>query len=61
MFYIKEISKTDIDKLLKAGIIKHTKDGYVNRKNNRIGYYRTKGSSHKRYIEDRYVNQARNL
>ena len=61
LFYIKEISKTDIEKLLKAGVIRNTKYGYVNKNNNRIGYYKTSGASHKRYIEDRYANQASKL
>jgi hypothetical protein len=55
---IKEISKTNIDKLVKAGIIKNTHSGYVNRNGNPVGFYR---SVHKRWIEDRYADKANEL
>ena len=50
-FYIKEISKQEIQKLLDAGIIRNTHLGYVNQKGNDVGYYRTSGAGHKRYID----------
>ena len=58
---IKEISKQDIIKLLELGIIKNTNRGYVNAKGSGIGYYRTKGSGHKRYIQDKYIDIANRL
>ena len=54
---MKEISKQGIEKLIEAGILKNTGEGYVNPgKNYRVGYYRTKGVAKKRYIEDRFYN-----
>lgn len=59
---LKEISKDGIEKLIKAGFIKNTNEGYVNpKKNYRVGYYRTKGASGKRYIEDFYADMANRL
>lgn len=59
---MKEISKEGIEKLIKAGILKNTGEGYVNpKKNYRVGYYRTKGSSKRRYIEDWYADMAMKL
>ena len=52
---IKKISKEEIDKLLSKGVIRNTKDGYVNRKGNHVGYYKT---VHKRYIEDYYIDRC---
>lgn len=57
---MKEISKDGIEKLIKAGIIKNTGEGYVNpKKNYRVGYYKTCGG--RRYIEDWYADKAKNL
>lgn len=59
-FYLKEITKDEIEKLIKAGIIKNTGKGYVNpEKNYRVGYYKTSGDH--RYIEDWYADKAKNL
>lgn len=60
-FILKEISKADIKKLLEFGIIQNTNKGYVNKSGNRIGYYKTKGAAHKRYIQDWYANKAATL
>ena len=46
-----------MDYLLKERIIIHTSNGYVSRNGYHVGYYRTSGG--KRYIEDYYVNKAR--
>ena len=57
---MKEISKYGIAKLIKAGFIKNTGQGYVNpKKNYRIGYYKTCGGH--RYIEDFYADMANKL
>lgn len=58
MFYLKQISKEEIQKLLKAGIIRNSNYGYIDQKGRHIGYYK---SVHKRWIEDRFVNQAQTL
>lgn len=59
-FYLKEISKDGIEKLIKAGYLKNTGKGYVNpKKNYRVGYYKTCGAH--RYIEDWYADKAKNL
>ena len=58
MFYLKQISKEEIQKLLKAGIIRNTNYGYIDQKGRHIGYYK---SVHKRWIEDRFANKAQTL
>lgn len=50
---IKQISKNEIEKLLSEGVIRNTKRGYVDRRGEHIGYYKTCGGKH--YIEDKYV------
>ena len=52
---IKHISKQGIEKLLKNGVIRNTRNGYVNPKNGEhIGFYKT--VHNKRYIEDYFAN-----
>lgn len=58
MFYLKQISKEEIQKLLKAGVIRNSNYGYIDQKGRHIGYYK---SVHKRWIEDRFANQAQTL
>lgn len=58
---IKEISIKELNALLEKGILKNTNDGYVNQRGYHVGYYRTSGSAHKRYIEDWYVKRAREI
>lgn len=59
-FYLKEISKEGIQKLIERGLLKNTGNGYVNpKKNYRVGYYKTCGGH--RYIEDFYANKAKSL
>lgn len=58
---IKEISKQDIDLLIKRGIIHNTNHGYVDRHGNDIGFYRTKGVARKRYVKDKFVNMLGKL
>lgn len=60
--YLKEISKKQIEGLIKAGMIRNTHLGYVHTATGyRIGYYKTKGAAKKRYIEDRYADKAGKL
>ena len=61
MFELKQITKQEIQKLLDAGVLRNTHRGYVNRKGNEVGYYRTTGAGKKRYIEDWYANKAQKL
>ena len=57
---MKEISKQEIEKLIERGVIKNTKNGYVNVKTgNRVGYYKTCGGH--RYMEDYFCDKAKNL
>lgn len=51
---IKQISKAQIEKLLKDGVIRNTHRGYVKANGEHVGYYKTCGDQ--RYIEDYYVN-----
>lgn len=39
--------------LLSSGELRNTKNGFVDKKGNTVGYYRTCGG--KRYIEDRFA------
>ena len=61
-FYLKEISKTDIEKLIKAGYLKHSgKGGYVNPKRHHpVGLVKTVHGRHY-YIEDWYADKAKQL
>lgn len=49
---IKEISREDVELLLKRGIIRNSDRGYIDKSGNEIGFYRTKGVGKKRYIQD---------
>lgn len=51
---IKQISKQQIEKLLKDGVIRNTHRGYVKANGEHLGYYKTCGGH--RYIEDYYVD-----
>ena len=57
---MKKISKDGIEKLIKAGFIENTHQGYVNpKKDYRVGYYKTSGGQ--RYIEDWYADMSKKL
>lgn len=56
---IKQISKAQIEKLLKDGVIRNTHRGYVKTNGEHIGYYRTSGAAKKRYIEEQYYDLLR--
>ena len=59
-FYLKEISKEGIQKLIERGFLKNTGKGYVNpKKDYRVGYYKTCGGH--RYVEDFYADKAKSL
>lgn len=60
-YKIKEISKKELDVLLKNGILRNSHNGFINERGYHVGYYKTSGCAHKRYIEDAYVNKAREL
>ena len=61
-FYLKEISKHGIEKLIKAGFIKLSgKGGYINpKKHQLVGVVRTVHGRHY-YIEDFYADMANKL
>lgn len=59
-FYLKEISKDGIKKLIEKGFLKNTGKGFINpKKNQSVGYYKTCGGH--RYIEDFYSDMADKL
>ena len=59
-FYLREISKENIQKLIKNGFLKNTNMGYVTpKKNQPVGYYKTCGGH--RYIEDYFADMADKL
>ena len=51
----------ELNVLLEKGILKNTNNGYVNQRGYHVGYYRTSGCAHKRYIEDWCVKRAREI
>ena len=58
---MKEISKKEIEKLIKAGFIKRASNGYINpKRNQRVGVVRTVHGRH-RYIEDFYADMGKKL
>lgn len=60
-FYLKEISKTGIQKLIEKGFIKNTNKGYINPKRNQpVGVVRTVHGRHY-YIEDFFADMAKKL
>ena len=58
MSKIKQITKEEVNVLLKNGVLKNTTDGLVNQKGYPTGFYTTRT---KKYIEDKYVDIARKL
>lgn len=60
-FYLKEIRKKGIEKLIEKGFIKNTNKGYINPKRNQpVGVVRTVHGRHY-YIEDWYADMAKKL
>ena len=61
-FYLKEISKQGIEKLIKAGFLKLSgKGGYINPKRNQsVGIVKTVHGRHY-YAEDFYADKAKSL
>ena len=60
-FYLKEIRKEEIAKLVKAGVIKNTGKGFVSTKYQQpIGLVKTVHGRHY-YIEDFYADMAKRL
>ncbi len=55
---MKEISKKQINLLVKNGILKNTKKGYVDKNGEPSGFYRT---VNKTFIQDKYIDIANNL
>ena len=58
LFTIKKITMEEMRLLEKHKIIKNTKYGYIDKNGNPTGFYRTR---HKAYIEDRFVDMAKDL
>lgn len=58
---IKQISKSDLEKLIVNGIIKNTKRGFINEDGSNVAFYRTKGCAKKRWIQDAYADLAKTL
>ena len=58
MSIIKQITKEDMNILVKKGILHNSRNGYVDRYGNLASYYRT---CHRIYIGDKYADLARKL
>lgn len=62
MSYIKVIPKEELNLLFTNGILKNTKNGFVDCSNGKIiGHYKTLGCAKKMYIEDKYANIAEKI
>lgn len=64
---MKEISRENLDKLIKKGIIKNSNRGYVDTQRKdydgmpfKVGFYRTVNGRHS-YIQDEYADKAAKL
>ena len=55
---MEQISKEEMDKLIKNNYVHNSKKGYVDKRGYIIGFYHTRN---KMYIEDKYVEIARKL
>lgn len=55
---MKEITKENVELLIKNKVIHNSTKGLVDKKGNIVGFYRTRN---KRYIEDKYVDIAKRL
>ena len=55
---LKEISRKELDVLVKNHILSNTHRGLVNHYGNTVGFYKTRN---KRYIEDRYADMAKRM
>ena len=55
---MKEVKKQEMNVLVESGIIKNTTQGFIDGRGYPVGFYRTRN---KRYLEDRYVDMAKNL
>lgn len=55
---LKEVTKEQMELLVKKRIVFNSSKGFIDKNNNQIGFYRTRN---KRYIEDKYVDIARRL
>lgn len=55
---MKEVKKQEMSVLVNNGVIKNTSQGFIDGRGYPVGFYRTRN---KRYLEDRYVDMAKNL
>ena len=55
---LKEVTKEQMDLLIKNGVVHNSGKGFVDKNKTQIGFYRTRN---KRYIEDKYVDIAKKL
>lgn len=55
---LKEVTKEQMKLLIKNGVVCNSSKGFIDKNENRIGFYRTRN---RRYIEDKYVDIAKKL
>lgn len=55
---MKEVTKEQVELLIKNGVVRNSSKGFVDKNENQIGFYRTRN---RRYIEDKYVDIAKKL
>lgn len=56
--HLKEITREEMDRLVKSGIVVHCNVGYVDKKGMPVSYMRTR---HRQYIMDDYADMAREM
>lgn len=55
---LKEVTKKQMELLIKNKVVQNSSKGFVDKNKNQIGFYRTRN---KRYIEDKYVDIAKKI
>ena len=55
---LKEVTKEQMELLIKNKVVQNSSKGFVDKNKNQIGFYRTRN---KRYIEDKYVDIAKKI
>lgn len=55
---MKEVTKEQMELLIKNEVVRNSSKGFVDKNENQIGFYRTRN---RRYIENKYVDIAKKL
>lgn len=58
LFNLKEITKNEMNTLMDKGILRNSRNGFVDKRGYTVGFYKTRN---KRYIEDKFADLARKM